>query len=106
MQLRVSCHRLQIELGRYHKPCSIPPEQRLRKLCNYNEDEIHFLCVCPVYNNLRDELYTVMDKFQPSFMYLSILETNLFIVNMKHSSRKLISQVRIFSFQIKEFIFY
>ena len=33
-KLRVSCHRLQIELGSYHKPCSILPEQRLCKLRN------------------------------------------------------------------------
>ena len=62
-KLRVSCHRLQIELGRYHKPFSIPPKQSLCKLCNCIEDEVRFLCVCPVYNDLRDELYTFMDKF-------------------------------------------
>ena len=33
--------------------------------------EVHFRYVCPVYNDLRDELYTVIDKFHPSFMYLS-----------------------------------
>ena len=64
-KLKVSCHRVQIELGRYHKPHSIPPEQRLCKLCNCIEDELHFLCVCPVYNNLRVELYIVMDKSHP-----------------------------------------
>ena len=48
-KLRVSCHRLQIELGRYHKPRSIPPEQRLCKLCNCIEDEVHFVCVRPVF---------------------------------------------------------
>jgi len=35
-KLRVSCHRLQIE------------------------DEVHFLCVCPAYNNLREDLYAAI----------------------------------------------
>lgn len=84
-KLRVSCHRLQIELGRYHKPCSIPPEQRLCKLCNCTEDEIHFLCVCPAYNNLRDELYTVMDNFHPCFMYLSTRDKFIHLLTSKNT---------------------
>ena len=71
-KLRASCHRLQIEL-RYHKPCSIPPDQRLCKLCSCIEDEVYFLCVCPAYNNLLEDLYAVIYKFHPSFtVYLSI----------------------------------
>ena len=83
-KLRVSCHRLQIELGRYHKPRSIPPEQRLRKLCNCIEDEVYFVCVCPVYNDLRDELYTVINSTQASC--ISPQETNLSMLTSRNTA--------------------
>lgn len=40
-KFRISCHKLQIEYGRYH---NIPREQRLCNLCDTNEieDEYHF----------------------------------------------------------------
>ena len=85
-KLRVSCHRLQIELGRYHKPCSIPPEQRLCKSCNCIEDEVHFVCVCPVYNDLRDELYTIIVKSNPSFMYLSTRDKFIRLLTSKNTA--------------------
>ena len=45
-KIRVSCHRLAIETGRYQKPTSLPINQRLCTLCNQVEDEIHLICIC------------------------------------------------------------
>ena len=45
-RLRVGCHSLEIERGRYHKPQSIPVCQRLCEKCNMIEDEIFISCVC------------------------------------------------------------
>ena len=45
---------LEIEKGRHRKP-KIPKEMRFCNVCNTGmvEDEEHFLCICPVYSNLR-----------------------------------------------------
>ena len=52
-----------IELGR-HKKLSV--EERVCKKCNNNavEDEIHFLCECPMYDDLR-KLYFNFDSTNP-----------------------------------------
>ena len=42
-KLRVSSHCLAIETGRYHKPTSLPVDQRLCAECGVLEDEAHFL---------------------------------------------------------------
>ena len=52
-RLRVSSHRLQIEMGRWHKPNVIPRNERKCQLCNTLEDEFHFLLECPLYFELR-----------------------------------------------------
>ena len=54
-RLRLSAHSLMIEKGR-HFTKKIPVENRLCKLCNFNEieDEFHFMIKCSYYNNLRD----------------------------------------------------
>ena len=55
-RLRVCCHRLAIEVGRYHKPKPIPTSERLCLVCKCTEDDVHFLCVCPRYQELRYKL--------------------------------------------------
>ena len=47
---------LAIETCRYR---NVPADERLSKICSLNlvEDEIHFLCFCPRYQELRTELY-------------------------------------------------
>ncbi len=54
--LRLGCHPLQVEIGRYKK---IPRQERMCTLCNSNtlEDEAHFLLSCPLYAPLRHELF-------------------------------------------------
>ena len=54
-RIRVSCHRLAIETGRYQKPTSLPINQRLCTLCNQVEDEIHLVCICKRNAHLRME---------------------------------------------------
>ena len=50
-KFRCSDHKLEIEKGRHN---NIPRESRLCKICLTDvENEIHFLCTCPTYNNLR-----------------------------------------------------
>ena len=52
-KLRVSSHRHEIEVGRWHKPQPLDVSDRKCILCNKLEDEYHFLLECPLYDNLR-----------------------------------------------------
>jgi hypothetical protein len=59
-QFRMSAHRLNIETGRFNgKNQYIPPTDRICHKCSLNktEDEIHFAIECPVYINLRTDLF-------------------------------------------------
>ena len=55
-QFRSGILPLAIETGRYR---NVPADERLCAICNLNlvEDEIHFLCFCHRYQELRTELY-------------------------------------------------
>lgn len=55
-KFRIGDHTLRIETGRHCRP-RLPPEDRLCEQCNLNEkeDEVHLLCVCPLYSNLRSK---------------------------------------------------
>ena len=54
-RLRLSSHRLEIEAGRWHKPESIPVNERKCQICHVLEDEFHFLLECSLYNDLRKQ---------------------------------------------------
>ena len=71
-RLRISCHSLEIERGRYHKPASIPAHLRLCKDCESVEDELHFVCVCPKYDSLREHLVSIVCNDNPNFVFLSV----------------------------------
>ena len=55
-QIRVGILPIKIETGRFR---SLPVEQRLGELCEMHkvENEIHFLCECPLYHGFRETLY-------------------------------------------------
>lgn len=48
-------HRLCIEVGRWHRPVSIPINERLCTTCNILEDEYHFVMECQLYANVRKQ---------------------------------------------------
>ena len=62
-KFRYSNHDLRIEAG-WHKKLSV--EERVCKKCNDNavEDEVHFLCECPMYDDLR-KMYCNFDFTNP-----------------------------------------
>ena len=54
-QLRLGILSLEIETGRFR---NIPSESRMCHFCkNEIEDELNFVCVCPVYSNHRKILF-------------------------------------------------
>jgi hypothetical protein len=68
-KLRISCHDLAIERGRY-KGLSV--EERV---CGRNkkniDDEIHFLIDCPQYNSLRQKLFMFISENNKNYAALS-----------------------------------
>ena len=52
-KLRVSSHRLEIEVGRWARPNSTPVDERKCRYCNKLEDEFNFLLECTLYEDLR-----------------------------------------------------
>ena len=66
-QLRLSCHKLNIERGRYLPPEQrLPPSERICNKCQLNlcEDELHFILTCPVY---KEERESFMQKLKQLF---------------------------------------
>ncbi len=66
--LRAGCLPLEIERGRFCKPC-IPLNERLCSLCNLHlvEDEEHFITKCSLYVDLRNELFTHCKSLDAEF---------------------------------------
>ena len=36
------------------------------------EDELHFVCVCPKYDSLREHLVSIVCNDNPNFVFLSV----------------------------------
>jgi hypothetical protein len=72
-KLRVSNHKLQIELGRYHKPKKIPAEKRFCTVCNNNhvENEFHFLMDCKGYEKMRETFVSEITEIVPEYIDMS-----------------------------------
>ena len=67
-KLRLSCHKLHIETGRYaKKEVRLNPDERICKQCNTNkcEDEYHFTMVCSLYEKERSEMIENVAKIYP-----------------------------------------
>ena len=79
-QLRLSCHRLEIEVGRYHKPTPTPVPLRLCRRCQMVEDEIHFICVCPRFLTLRQELFAMVHAYYLPFQWLSTTDKFIYLL--------------------------
>ena len=54
-QIRLGILPLEIEVGRFRR---ISPEDRVCQNCNMGvvETEVHFICECPLYNDLKHVL--------------------------------------------------
>ena len=77
-QLRLGILPLEIETGRFR---NIPSENRMCHYCkNEIEDELHVMCVCPVYSNHRKILFSEIISTYNNFSYLDITEKLCFIM--------------------------
>ena len=91
-RLRMSCHRLHIETGRYvAKINRLEPEDRKCIYCTTDqcEDEFHFLVGCPFYAEERNLMFNAITKVYPSFVNLEL--RHQFVYVMSSSDKKIIS---------------
>ena len=93
-RLRLSSHRLEVEVGRWTKPNKTPIQNRKCKFCHVLEDEFHFLLECPFYSHLRKRYlhkYYWRRPNMPKFIELLSTEhvktlKNLSVLLIKHLS--------------------
>ena len=69
-KLRISCHKLEIEIGRYKK---IPAESRFCPICKSDniEDELHFLTEGPAFSVERNVFFNKISKMCKNFTSMS-----------------------------------
>ena len=63
-KLRLSAHKLEIEMGRYTSMKNRKkPQDRICKFCKIEcEDEEHIVVTCPLYEDFRVDLYSEISK--------------------------------------------
>ena len=84
-RLRVGSHSLAIEVGRFHKPIPLPINDRLCSICQSVEDELHFLCICPRYSTIREDLEYGVSSYFPGFKHLSAMQKFVFLLQSTHT---------------------
>ena len=79
-QFRLGILPLKIESGRFKRQ---PLAERICENCTLNEieDEIHFLCKCPLYSSLRFALFKKATELSERFNFLSEDDKFLFLMN-------------------------
>ena len=81
-QLRLSCHKLNIERGRYLPPKQIlPPDQRICNKCQLNlcEDELHFILTCTFYQEERESFMQKLKQLFERINFDMLSVNDLFI---------------------------
>ena len=89
-RLRVSSHRLEIEVGRWAR-LHIPVGERKCSICNQLEDEYHFVLECQLYKNLRRKY---IDRF-----YWNRPSMYKFVELIKSSNSKTILNLAIYTYK-------
>ena len=78
-RLRISCHTLNIEVGRYS---NLPVEDRTCKHCIQPiEDELHFVATCQLYDDARASLYSKIGEFCQNFHALDDNSKLIYLCN-------------------------
>ena len=77
--IRANAHSLEVERGRYTRP-KTPLSDRLCKLCNVVEDEIHFCTACVINKQEREVFYNKITKMNKNFTNLDDKNRFLYMV--------------------------
>ena len=87
-QIRLGILPLKIETGRFNNTKAI---DRICEICNLNlvEDEMHFICLCPLYQEDRKTLFDAARSLYPTFNSLSTVCQFKFIMqNLQYDLEK------------------
>ena len=97
-RLRVSAHKLNIEIGRHRRPY-IPRHQRLCLYCNCGEvdDEIHFLLKCNFHAEARHSLFQLITSHLP--LQEPINEVEIFTTVMTNKNPVILNALGKFVYQ-------
>ena len=78
-QFRLGVLPLKLETGRYRQQ---PVNERLCEQCDLGkvEDEVHFLCECTFYEQVRNNLFDWINQSDPDFTTLEIQEKFKYLV--------------------------
>ena len=80
-KIRISCHKLRIEEGRYKK---LPLQERICQLCNVEvEDEKHFVMSCSKLEIGRKSFFDKMSDIYPALKTMNISDKFKFILSSK-----------------------
>ena len=80
-KIRISCHKLHIEEGRYRK---VPLQERICQLCNVEvEDEKHFMLPCSKLETCRKSFYDKINYIYPAYSFTNISDKFKFILTSK-----------------------
>ena len=80
-KIRISCHKLLIEEGRYRK---IPLQERICQLCRTDiEDEKNFVLSCPNLENIRKSWFDNINDIYPAFSIMNNSDKFIFIMSSK-----------------------
>ena len=97
-RLRISAHKLLIETGRYTNP-KTPRQERICEGCNKGvEDEEHVTTECPLYDDIRQEVYKQIGAQVKHFGALN--NTDKFIYMMVCEDKQIIMLFAEFIFNI------
>ena len=78
-QFRCGILPLQIEVGRYR---NIELSKRICDVCNNAvEDEIHFLCQCPLYNDIRNQLFRQAHAEDATFPEMDVFDQFVYLMS-------------------------
>ena len=91
---RLSCHKLQIETGRYTVPIT-PRNERLCKICTVVEDELHALFHCPAHTFIRVKFHSLLCKYNTVTLMLNpqssedVVKVGMYIGEIEKNMKKL-----------------
>ena len=78
-QFRCGILPLEIEVGRYR---NAELTDRICQLCSTAiEDEVHFLCECPLYSDYRSQLFHAASQVETTFMNMDKIEQFTFLMS-------------------------
>ena len=102
-KLRLGVHSLRIQTGKYeNRGAPIPVDGRTCLVCNrgYIEDERHFLMYCPGYDNIRNELHSLLSTHDVVFKILNDEDKIRYLLTLENeTTSKIVGKYTYLMFQ-------